>query len=52
MRYQRNGIGRIEEWLNMMLSKKGIDKEVKALIAITCWKIWKEMCNVQMGKKN
>ena len=51
MRYQKNEICRFDEWLNGIVSKKGIDKEVKALIALTCWNIWKERCNVQLGKQ-
>ena len=44
-------INMIDEWLCKMFCNDGIGREVKALIALTCWYIWKEMCNIQIGKK-
>ena len=51
MRYQKEDIRRVYETLCKLFCCNNIDGDIKALIAWTCWYIWKERCKVQIGKK-
>ena len=46
MRYRKEEVGRIEEWLLKLFSGEGVDEKIKAMIVVTCWFIWKERCSV------
>ena len=51
LRYRKEEVGRIEEWLLKLFSRKGVDEKIKAMIVVTCWFIWKERCSVQIENK-
>ena len=34
-----------------LLSGEKVDKNIKDMIALTCWYIWKERCSVQIENK-
>ena len=51
MRYNKKEICWNEEWPLKLFSGERMEGNIKAMIALTCWFIWKERCSVQIENK-